>query len=166
MPGSSPTMARHCPVIRLNRVDLPKLGRPTMTIMGISRHKFRDIKGRADVSKVDIRFSIVLVGVEYFDEYQYWMRPGPPAYICGSRCSSNPHPAGGSNWSHRGPIQVCVQRVRHRRTLRPRKRSGRNALCCIRFAIPHVCRRYANGQAPDRQGAALPAAREPDLRSL
>jgi hypothetical protein len=35
MPGSSPTMARREPTRRLNRVDLPTLGRPTMAIRGI-----------------------------------------------------------------------------------------------------------------------------------
>ena len=31
MPGSSPTMARRPPVMRLNKVDFPTLGRPTIT---------------------------------------------------------------------------------------------------------------------------------------
>ena len=30
MPGSSPTIARRDPTMRLNSVDLPTLGRPTM----------------------------------------------------------------------------------------------------------------------------------------
>src|ERR1043165_934430 len=34
MPGSSPTMARLCPVMRLKRVDFPTLGLPTMTTVG------------------------------------------------------------------------------------------------------------------------------------
>src|SRR5262245_65685019 len=34
MPGSSVTMDRRCPIIRLNRVDLPTFGRPTMAIRG------------------------------------------------------------------------------------------------------------------------------------
>src|SRR5262245_19135357 len=34
MPGSSVTMDRRCPMIRLNRVDLPTFGRPTMAISG------------------------------------------------------------------------------------------------------------------------------------
>src|SRR6266481_301925 len=34
MPGSSPTMARREPTRRLNSVDLPTLGRPTMARMG------------------------------------------------------------------------------------------------------------------------------------
>src|SRR5579872_2197652 len=34
MPGSSPTMARREPTIRLNSVDLPTLGRPTIAIVG------------------------------------------------------------------------------------------------------------------------------------
>ena len=34
MPGSSVTMARRVPVRRLNSVDLPTLGRPTMTSDG------------------------------------------------------------------------------------------------------------------------------------
>src|ERR1022692_3858887 len=34
MPGSSPTMARRCLVMRLKRVDFPTLGRPTMTTRG------------------------------------------------------------------------------------------------------------------------------------
>src|ERR1017187_4521076 len=34
MPGSSPTMARREPTRRLNSVDLPTLGRPTMVIRG------------------------------------------------------------------------------------------------------------------------------------
>src|SRR2546427_738943 len=34
MPGSSPTMARRCPMIALNRVDLPTLGLPTITTTG------------------------------------------------------------------------------------------------------------------------------------
>src|SRR5690242_10033220 len=36
MPGSSPTMARRCPVIRLKRVDFPTLGRPTITTVGMA----------------------------------------------------------------------------------------------------------------------------------
>jgi len=35
IPGSSPTMARRCPVIRLKSVDFPTLGRPTMTTVGV-----------------------------------------------------------------------------------------------------------------------------------
>src|SRR5579872_5369180 len=34
IPGSSPTMARRCPVMRLKRVDFPTLGRPTITTVG------------------------------------------------------------------------------------------------------------------------------------
>src|SRR5690242_792660 len=34
MPGSSVTMDRRCPMIRLNRVDFPTFGRPTMAIKG------------------------------------------------------------------------------------------------------------------------------------
>src|ERR1051326_986167 len=34
MPGSSPTIARRPPVIRLNRVDFPTFGRPTITTVG------------------------------------------------------------------------------------------------------------------------------------
>src|SRR5581483_12328629 len=34
MPGSSPTMARLSPVMRLKRVDFPTLGRPTITTVG------------------------------------------------------------------------------------------------------------------------------------
>src|SRR5947207_6292272 len=34
MPGSSPTMARRDPISRLNRVDLPTFGRPTMAMVG------------------------------------------------------------------------------------------------------------------------------------
>src|SRR5258708_12835927 len=34
MPGSSPTMARREPTRRLNSVDLPTLGRPTMAMSG------------------------------------------------------------------------------------------------------------------------------------
>src|SRR5688572_5929307 len=34
MPGSSPTIARRFPVIRLKRVDFPTLGLPTMTTVG------------------------------------------------------------------------------------------------------------------------------------
>ncbi len=36
IPGSSPTMDRRCPVIRLNKVDLPTFGRPTITTVGVS----------------------------------------------------------------------------------------------------------------------------------
>src|SRR5690242_8175589 len=36
MPGSSPTMARLCPVMRLKRVDFPTLGLPTMTTVGMA----------------------------------------------------------------------------------------------------------------------------------
>src|SRR5258708_4562057 len=36
MPGSSPTMERRCPVIRLKRVDFPTLGLPTMTTVGMA----------------------------------------------------------------------------------------------------------------------------------
>src|SRR5690242_13716537 len=35
IPGSSPTMARRWPVIRLNRVDFPTFGLPTMTTVGV-----------------------------------------------------------------------------------------------------------------------------------
>jgi hypothetical protein len=35
IPGSSPTMARRWPVMRLKRVDLPTFGRPTMTTVGM-----------------------------------------------------------------------------------------------------------------------------------
>src|SRR5947209_3662601 len=35
IPGSSPTIARRCPVIRLKRVDFPTLGLPTMTTVGV-----------------------------------------------------------------------------------------------------------------------------------
>src|SRR5208337_715223 len=35
MPGSFPTMARREPVSRLNSVDLPTLGRPTMATSGV-----------------------------------------------------------------------------------------------------------------------------------
>src|ERR1700674_2500454 len=35
MPGSSPTIARREPTRRLNKVDLPTLGRPTMAMRGI-----------------------------------------------------------------------------------------------------------------------------------
>src|SRR5580704_3427987 len=34
IPGSSPTMARRDPTMRLNSVDLPTLGRPTMAMVG------------------------------------------------------------------------------------------------------------------------------------
>src|SRR5690349_6166788 len=34
IPGSSPTMERRCPMIALNRVDLPTFGRPTITTEG------------------------------------------------------------------------------------------------------------------------------------
>src|SRR6202521_6304503 len=34
MPGSSPTMARREPTMRLNSVDFPTLGRPTMAMVG------------------------------------------------------------------------------------------------------------------------------------
>src|SRR5258708_27316035 len=36
MPGSSPTMARREPTRRLNSVDLPTLGRPTIAMRGVS----------------------------------------------------------------------------------------------------------------------------------
>ena len=36
MPGSSPTMERRCPVMRLKRVDFPTLGLPTMTTVGMA----------------------------------------------------------------------------------------------------------------------------------
>jgi hypothetical protein len=36
MPGSSPTIARREPTMRLKSVDLPTLGRPTMAIVGLS----------------------------------------------------------------------------------------------------------------------------------
>src|SRR5882672_364505 len=48
IPGSSPTMARRRPVIRLNSVDLPTLGRPTMTMLGKSfiwKNPSREPKG-------------------------------------------------------------------------------------------------------------------------
>src|SRR5208282_1381911 len=34
MPGSSPTMARREPTMRLNKVDFPTFGRPTMAMVG------------------------------------------------------------------------------------------------------------------------------------
>src|ERR1700735_4262400 len=34
MPGSSPTIERRCPIIALNKVDLPTFGRPTITTDG------------------------------------------------------------------------------------------------------------------------------------
>src|SRR5690349_3316043 len=34
MPGSSVTMDRRCPIRRLNRVDFPTFGRPTIAIRG------------------------------------------------------------------------------------------------------------------------------------
>jgi hypothetical protein len=34
MPDSSPTMARRCPVMRLNKVDFPTFGLPTITTLG------------------------------------------------------------------------------------------------------------------------------------
>src|SRR4029078_3821082 len=34
MPGSSVTMERRCPIIRLNKVDLTTLGRPRMAMRG------------------------------------------------------------------------------------------------------------------------------------
>src|SRR5579862_1687221 len=37
MPGSSPTMERRVPVSRLNNVDLPTLGRPTIATSGSAR---------------------------------------------------------------------------------------------------------------------------------
>src|SRR5215469_5857131 len=40
MPGSSPTMARRDPTSRLNNVDLPTLGRPTMAMSGIDVMEF------------------------------------------------------------------------------------------------------------------------------
>src|ERR1035441_3214 len=46
MPGSSPTIARRCPVIRLKRVDLPTLGRPTMTTVGVTSGMPLIIAGR------------------------------------------------------------------------------------------------------------------------
>ena len=36
MPGSSPTIARRDPIMRLNKVDLPTFGRPTMAMVGIA----------------------------------------------------------------------------------------------------------------------------------
>src|SRR5436190_21807401 len=36
IPGSSPTIARRCPVMRLKRVDFPTLGLPTMTTVGMA----------------------------------------------------------------------------------------------------------------------------------
>ena len=36
IPGSSPTIALRDPTRRLNSVDLPTLGRPTMAIAGVS----------------------------------------------------------------------------------------------------------------------------------
>src|SRR5438876_11496091 len=47
IPGSSPTMARRCPVMRLKRVDLPTLGLPTMTTVGMAfGMKLHDSRGR------------------------------------------------------------------------------------------------------------------------
>ena len=37
MPGSSPTMERRSPVMRLKSVDFPTLGRPTITTVGSVR---------------------------------------------------------------------------------------------------------------------------------
>src|SRR5215831_4398087 len=36
MPGSSPTIARREPMIRLNNEDLPTFGRPTMAMVGMA----------------------------------------------------------------------------------------------------------------------------------
>src|SRR5664279_3696633 len=36
IPGSSPTMERRCPVMRLKRVDFPTLGLPTITTVGMA----------------------------------------------------------------------------------------------------------------------------------
>src|SRR5437870_4368753 len=44
MPGSSVTMDRRCPIIRLNRVDLPTFGRPITAIRG--RGEFMKGSGR------------------------------------------------------------------------------------------------------------------------
>ena len=42
IPGSSPTIARRCPINRLNSVDFPTFGRPTMATMA----RFDSISGR------------------------------------------------------------------------------------------------------------------------
>jgi len=36
IPGSSPTIARRRPIMRLNSVDLPTFGRPTIAMVGNS----------------------------------------------------------------------------------------------------------------------------------
>src|SRR5579884_3231543 len=46
MPGSSPTIARREPARRLNNVDLPTFGRPTMAMSGIEDiQSFGNTKG-------------------------------------------------------------------------------------------------------------------------
>src|ERR1022692_3317313 len=45
MPGSSPTMERRCPVMRLKRVDFPTLGLPTMTTVGRLDMLLHDSRG-------------------------------------------------------------------------------------------------------------------------
>src|SRR5580700_6899932 len=53
MPGSSPTMARRCPVMRLKRVDFPTLGLPTMTTVGMAL----DIKNHDSSVQAGPRYS-------------------------------------------------------------------------------------------------------------
>src|SRR5262245_27698133 len=55
MPGSSVTMDRRCPIIRLNRVDLPTFGRPTMAIRG--RGEFMQGSGKGfEIRMSDVGF--------------------------------------------------------------------------------------------------------------
>src|SRR6266481_4498013 len=64
MPGSSPTMARRLSVSLLNRVDLPTLGRPSMTTVGALAGSVRasaaDVVSIFSISDCNLHCSLLL----------------------------------------------------------------------------------------------------------
>src|SRR5690348_15681792 len=93
MPGSSPTIARRSPVIRLKSVDFPTLGRPTITTVG----------SKADMHPHDNAAARVNFGFETLPG----ISGSPWAAGAGSRrresgASEDARPGGGGRRSYRG----------------------------------------------------------------
>src|SRR6185436_2635905 len=79
VPATGATIARLVSVIRLNRVDLPTLGRPTSTTVGIAPERLADmsksaVRGRLDSVSDDIYSSYTSRGASKHDQGRHRQR--------------------------------------------------------------------------------------------
>src|SRR2546421_3093892 len=80
IPGSSPTIARRCPVMRLKRVDFPTLGLPTTTTVGMALDmKFYDSRRRMIACLQQFLYSEIrgrAMQVDLTDDQKAFIREG------------------------------------------------------------------------------------------